>query len=446
MTFDELNLNTPLLNALKDLGMEQPTTIQAKAFSVIMSGKDVLGIAQTGTGKTFAYLLPCLRLWKFNKETSPEILIIVPTRELVVQVAEEAEKLCKYMSIKIAPVYGGVNMKPQIELINEGVHIVVATPGRLLDLVLQGTLQFKSLKRLIIDEVDEMLDLGFRPQLERVLDLLPIRRQNLLFSATITDDVEKLIDTFFNNPIKIEAAPSGTALENIVQSAYLLPNFYTKINLLKHLFVHDDNMEKVLVFTTTKHLADEIYAQLSEEFGYQLGVVHSNKSQNQRFNTVKDFKNGNCRILIATDIVARGIDISEVTCVINFDTPEIAETYMHRIGRTGRADKKGISYTFITPNDSELIENIEALMNQKININIFPEGIVISDILTENEKPKIQMKNQLGKAPKRDDSKSGFHEKSAKNKKVNVRVAHADKMWEKYGRPLTRGQKGKKKK
>ena len=411
-----------------------------------MSGKDVLGIAQTGTGKTFAYLLPCLRLWKFNKETSPEILIIVPTRELVVQVAEEAEKLCKYMSIKIAPVYGGVNMKPQIELINEGVHIVVATPGRLLDLVLQGTLQFKSLKRLIIDEVDEMLDLGFRPQLERVLDLLPIRRQNLLFSATITDDVEKLIDTFFNNPIKIEAAPSGTALENIVQSAYLLPNFYTKINLLKHLFVHDDNMEKVLVFTTTKHLADEIYAQLSEEFGYQLGVVHSNKSQNQRFNTVKDFKNGNCRILIATDIVARGIDISEVTCVINFDTPEIAETYMHRIGRTGRADKKGISYTFITPNDSELIENIEALMNQKININIFPEGIVISDILTENEKPKIQMKNQLGKAPKRDDSKSGFHEKSAKNKKVNVRVAHADKMWEKYGRPLTRGQKGKKKK
>ena len=446
MTFDELNLNTPLLNALKDLGMEQPTTIQAKAFSVIMSGKDVLGIAQTGTGKTFAYLLTCLRLWQFNKETSPEILIIVPTRELVVQVAEEAEKLCKYMSIKIAPVYGGVNMKPQIELINEGVHIVVATPGRLLDLVLQGTLQFKSLKRLIIDEVDEMLDLGFRPQLERVLDLLPIRRQNLLFSATITDDVEKLIDTFFNNPIKIEAAPSGTALENIVQSAYLLPNFYTKINLLKHLFVHDDNMEKVLVFTTTKHLADEIYAQLSEEFGYQLGVVHSNKSQNQRFNTVKDFKNGNCRILIATDIVARGIDISEVTCVINFDTPEIAETYMHRIGRTGRADKKGISYTFITPNDSELIENIEALMNQKININIFPEGIVISDILTENEKPKIQMKNQLGKAPKRDDSKSGFHEKSAKNKKVNVRVAHADKMWEKYGRPLTRGQKGKKKK
>ena len=267
-----------------------------------------------------------------------------------------------------------------------------------------------------------------------------------MFSATITDDVEKLIDTFFNNPIKIEAAPSGTALENIVQSAYLLPNFYTKINLLKHLFVHDDNMEKVLVFTTTKHLADEIYAQLSEEFGYQLGVVHSNKSQNQRFNTVKDFKNGNCRILIATDIVARGIDISEVTCVINFDTPEIAETYMHRIGRTGRADKKGISYTFITPNDSELIENIEALMNQKININIFPECIVISDILTENEKPKIQMKNQLGKAPKRDDSKSGFHEKSAKNKKVNVRVAHADKMWEKYGRPLTRGQKGKKKK
>ncbi len=446
MTFDELNLNDPLLNALKDLGIEEPTSIQAKAFSVIMSGKDVLGIAQTGTGKTFAYLLPCLRLWKFSKETNPEILIIVPTRELVVQVAEEVEKLTKYMSLRVAPVFGGVNMKPQIELINQGVHVVVATPGRLLDLVLQGTLQFKTLKRLIIDEVDEMLDLGFRPQLERVLDLLPERRQNLLFSATITDDVERLIDTFFNNPIKIEAAPSGTALENIVQSAYLIPNYYTKINLLKHLLVHDNNMEKVLVFTTTKHLADEIHTQLSDEFGYQLGVVHSNKSQNQRFNTVKDFKNGNCRILIATDIVARGIDISEVTCVINFDTPEVAETYMHRIGRTGRADKKGISYTFITPNDKEYIDNIETLMNQKITLNPLHESIVISDILTENEKPKIQMKNQLGKAPKRDDSKSGFHEKSAKNQKVNVRVAHADKMWEKYGRPLTRGQKGKKKK
>jgi ATP-dependent RNA helicase RhlE len=279
-----------------------------------------------------------------------------------------------------------------------------------------------------------------------VLDLLPAKRQNLLFSATLTDEVETLIDTFFNHPTKIEAAPSGTALENIIQSGYLIPNFYSKINLLKYLLLHDDKLEKVLVFTTTKQLADQIYEQLSGEFGYQLGVVHSNKSQNQRFNIVRDFQQGNCRILIATDIIARGIDISEVTCVINFDTPDIAETYMHRIGRTGRADKKGICYTFITPQDSEYIEAIETLMKQPIPLNVLPVDLEISDILTEDEKPKIQMKTFLGKAPKRDESKTGFHEKSEKNKKVNVRIAHADKMWAKYGRPLTRGQKGKKKK
>lgn len=446
MNFDELNLNSSLLNALDDIGLKKATTIQEKAFSIIMSGKDVLGIAQTGTGKTFAYLLPSLRLWKFSKEKKVEILVVVPTRELVVQVVEQVEKLTKYMQVKTVGVYGGVNMKPQIEAIHEGADIVVATPGRLLDMILQGSIQMKFLKRLIIDEVDEMLNLGFRPQLERVLDLLPAKRQNLLFSATLTEEVETLIDTFFNHPTKIEAAPSGTALENIIQSGYLIPNFYSKINLLKYLLLHDDKLEKVLVFTTTKQLADEIYEQLSGEFGYQLGVVHSNKSQNQRFNIVRDFQQGKCRILIATDIIARGIDISEVTCVINFDTPDIAETYMHRIGRTGRADKKGICYTFITPQDAEYIEAIETLMKQSIPLNTLPADLKISDILTEDEKPKIQMKTFLGKAPKRDESKTGFHEKSAKNKKVNVRIAHADKMWAKYGRPLTRGQKGKKKK
>jgi len=286
MNFDELNLNSSLLNALDDIGLKKATTIQEKAFSIIMSGKDVLGIAQTGTGKTFAYLLPSLRLWKFSKEKKIEILIVVPTRELVVQVVEQVEKLTKYMQVKTVGVYGGVNMKPQIEAIHEGADIVVATPGRLLDMILQGSIQMKFLKRLIIDEVDEMLNLGFRPQLERVLDLLPAKRQNLLFSATLTDEVETLIDTFFNHPTKIEAAPSGTALENIIQSGYLIPNFYSKINLLKYLLLHDDKLEKVLVFTTTKQLADQIYEQLSGEFGYQLGVVHSNKSQNQRFNIV----------------------------------------------------------------------------------------------------------------------------------------------------------------
>src|SRR5688572_13088633 len=212
MTFDELNLNTPLLNALSDLGYIHPTTIQHKAFSVIMSGRDVVGIAQTGTGKTFAYLLPCLRQWKFSKEKVPQILILVPTRELVVQVLEEIQKLSKYMSVSATGVYGGTNINTQIGEVMKGVEIIVATPGRLIDLSLKGALKLKAIKKLVIDEVDEMLNLGFRSQLKLVLDLLPLKRQNIMFSATMTKDVEVLIHDFFNQPLKIEAAPTGTPL------------------------------------------------------------------------------------------------------------------------------------------------------------------------------------------------------------------------------------------
>lgn len=441
MTFEDLNLTQPLLNALDDLGYTIPTTIQGKAFSIIMSGRDVCGIAQTGTGKTFAYLLPCLRQLKFSKERKPLVLIIVPTRELVLQVVEEAKKLSTYMTIEIAGVYGGVNMKPQKAQIEEGVDLIVATPGRLLDLAYDGVLKLKTIRQLVIDEVDEMLNLGFRTQLNNILGLLPPKRQNLLFSATITEEVEALMDTYFNAPERIEAAPTGTPLENINQTGYKVPNFYTKVNLLKYLLHHNADMSKVLVFAATKKLADKLFEELQEEHAETMGVIHSNKEQNHRFNTVKQFQEGIYRLIIATDIVARGLDIAEVTHVINFDMPDVPENYIHRIGRTGRADKRGIAIAFITERDDEERAAIEGLMKYEIPLLPLPEDLEISDVLTEDEKPKIFMKTDLIKLPKREESGGAFHEKSAKNMKVNRKVRHSDKMKAKYGKPKKRGGK-----
>ena len=443
MTFEELNLSRPLLNALEDVGYKIPTTIQSKAFSVIMSGKDVLGIAQTGTGKTVAYLLPSIKHWKYDKEKLPQILVLVPTRELVVQVEEEAKKLTKYTNANVVGVFGGVNMKPQAALLKAGADIVVATPGRLLDLVLNGALNLKNVKRLVIDEFDEMLNLGFRPQLIRVLDLLPQKRQNLLFSATVTEDIEELVTTFFNFPIKIEAARTGTPVDKIIQSGYSVPNFNTKANLLEYLLKNDPSMSKVLVFTDTKRLADQLYKHIEKHFPGNIGVIHSNKSQPQRFEAVNKFHNGDFRILIATDVIARGIDIAEVSHVINFDTPEIPEDYIHRIGRTGRADKYGHAIIFITKKEKPFQTKIEKLMKMKIPMLPVPEDVVVSKELIQDELPVIKQKEIVVKKPKKEDVGPAFHEKSAKNSKVNNKIRHVDKMKKKYGKPKTRGQKRK---
>jgi ATP-dependent RNA helicase RhlE len=443
MAFTELNLSNPLLNALNDMGYHKPTTIQHKAFATAMSGADVCGIAQTGTGKTIAYLLPCLRQWKFTKDIAPQILIVVPTRELVVQVVETVNKLTTYMSVVTVGVYGGVNINTQKLSVEKKVDVLVATPGRLFDLAMNGSLKLKAIKKLVIDEVDEMLNLGFRTQLKNILDLLPAKRQNLLFSATLTDDVEDLMQLYFTNPVKIEAAPTGTPLENIRQFGYEVPNFYTKVNLLQLLLAEDTSMTKVLVFAASKALADQLFEQLQPIYEDTAGVIHSNKEQNHRFNTVKQFKEGTYRFIIATDIVARGIDIAEVTHVINFDTPEEPENYMHRIGRTGRADRPGIAITFITPKEKPLQENIEALMNYKIPLLPLPEHLQISDELTEDEKPKVFMKEIQLKLPKKEESGPAFHEKSAKNSKVNNVLRRKDRMMAKYGKPKTRGQKKK---
>ncbi len=441
MNFEDLNLSSSLMRAIDELGYTQATTIQHRVFPIAMSGRDVCGIAQTGTGKTFAYLLPCLRQWKFDKSKNPQILIIVPTRELVVQVVEAVNKLTPYMSVLTVGVFGGVNINTQQLEIEKGVDVLVATPGRLFDLIMNGGLKTKNIKRLVIDEMDEMLNLGFRTQITNILQLLPIKRQNLLFSATITDEVEKLMNDYFTNPERVEAAPTGTPLENIIQIGYAVPNFNTKVNLLELLLTSDETMTKVLIFAATKSLADQLYEQLIAKFPEIVGVIHSNKEQNYRFNTVNQFKSGVFKYIISTDVMARGIDVAEVTHVINFDTPDVPENYIHRIGRTGRADKKGIAITFITEKEIKEKQAIETLMKQEIPMSELPEALEISTVLTEDEMPKIRMKIIQIKLPKKEERGASFHEKSAKNSKVNVRKNRKEDMQKKYGKPKTRAAK-----
>lgn len=443
MTFKDFNLNNPLWNALDDASIKIPTSIQKKTFPVIMSGRDVTGIAQTGTGKTLAYLLPLLKMWAFNKSRHTSVLIIVPTRELVVQVVDSAAMLSKYMNVVIRGVYGGTNLKTQAYELAEGCDILIGTPGRLLDLGYHGSLNLKNIRKLVIDEVDEMLSLGFRSQLQHIFDLLPEKRQNLMFSATMTDDVIRLIEEEFNNPENIEAAPSGTPLDNIKQIAYRVPNFNTKINLLHIILDQNPDMNKVLLFVSTKALADTLHTDLSARYEGKIGVIHSNKDQNFRFNAVNSFKDGTYTVLIATDIIARGLDIEDVSHVINFDLPEQPESYIHRIGRTGRADRKGEAISLISDFETDMLSSIEALMEYTVPLQDKPENLEISDVLTEAEMPEIRMKNVLAPLPKMSDT-GAFHEKKAKNQKVNIKVRYKDKMHAKYGKPKTRGQKRKK--
>jgi len=442
-TFSDLNLNKQLLAALEDNGFSTPTTIQERTFAPIMSGTDIIGIAQTGTGKTLAYLLPLLRMWKFSKSPYPTIMIIVPTRELVIQVVEQIEMLTQNMNFEVAAAYGGANIKRQIEDIQRGIDAVVGTPGRLYDLLLKGAIKANSIKKLVIDEVDEMLNLGFRIQVKHILEFLPEKRQSLMFSATMTEDVEYFIENFFMGPQKIEAAPMGTPLENIEQSAYKVQNFNTKVNLLKHLLEDSDEFSKVLVFMSTKKLADMVGVELEEKFENEFGVIHSNKSQNLRFNVINNFKDGTFRFVLATDVVARGIDVSEVSHVINFDCPDEPENYIHRIGRTGRADQSGRAITFITPTDEENFLAIEVLMETEVPKQELPEEVEVSDVLIPDELPQVKMPNVQIKRSKIRDAGEAFHEKKAKNQKTNL--SRRELMKKRLSKKKIKGRKKRKK-
>ncbi len=442
ITFSELNISKQQLNALNDLGFVNPTPIQEQAFPVIMSGSDMIGIAQTGTGKTFAYMLPIIRGLKYSEQINPRVLVLVPTRELVLQVVEEIKKLTAYINLRVLGVYGGTNINTQKRAISEGQDIIVATPGRLYDLTLSKALKPSDIKKVIIDEVDVMLDLGFRFQLMNIFEILPQKRQNIMFSATMTDDVEALINDYFIAPKKVSIAISGTPLDNIKQVTYNVENFYTKANLLAFLLRDKEQYSKVLVFVSNKRRADLLFAVLDELFNDELCLIHSNKTQNYRIRSIKQFEEGLNRILVATDVMARGLDIDEISHVINFDTPNFPENYMHRIGRTGRAKKEGKSILFTTAHEQEYRNAIEGLMDFKIPVNAFPEEVEISDQLTREERPDEKESHNPHKVTEGFVAGAAFHEKSEKNSKVNSSVKkYSRELAKKYKKPKTRGDK-----
>ena len=421
MTFEELNLNKHLLRALEDLEFMYPTPIQEQAFPVIMSGNNVIGIAQTGTGKTLAYLLPILRQLDFSKQRDPRVLILAPTHELVIQIWDEIKKLTEYSNLRSLGVFGGTSMNKQKQAVYDGCDILIATPGRLLDLAYSGVLGLKLIKKLVIDEVDEMMSLGFRTQLNSILEMLPEKRQNLLFSATLTTDVEELIEKHFTYAKRVEIAPHGTPIEKIKQLAYHIPNFNSKISLLE-IILEDEALQKVLIFVKTKKMADRLSEKISSKFPDTIGVIHSNKAHNTRMNAVKNFENGTHRILIATDVIARGMDIQDVTHIINFDLPETQGDYIHRIGRTGRADKDGVAISFINNVEKEYQLKIEELMGMEIPMMDLPEAVVISTIFADDEIPADEkpVEKHYMKEPDISQSKGAFHEKKEKNKKDNT--------------------------
>lgn len=399
------------------MGFTKPTPIQEKSFSAIMSGRDVMGIAQTGTGKTFAYLLPILKQWKFVATDTPRIVILVPTRELVVQIAAEVDKLTQYMSVRTLGVYGGVNINSQKKSVYQGIDVLVGTPGRVMDLTLDNVIRFDSLQKLVIDEFDEMLNLGFRTQITSILSMLKNKRQNILFSATMTDEVDDMLEDYFNFPEEITLEKSGTPLEKIEQICYNVPNFLTKVNLIVEL-LRNTELDRVLLFVNNKKTADLLAEKLEEFYPNQFGIIHSNKSQNYRLQTMAAFQAGEIRGIVTTDVMARGLDISDISHVINVEFTSIPEQYIHRIGRTGRADKSGIAISLISPHEQEIQIETELLMNKEIQILEMPTSIEVVNKLLEFEKDKKKLKIIL-KTNKLEGGAS-FHEKAKKNKKVNL--------------------------
>lgn len=420
MTFDELKLKKPFLNALADLDYVYPTPIQEKAFPVVISGQNMVGIAQTGTGKTFAYLLPLLSNLSFSEQREPRILILAPTRVLVVQIVNEIKKITKYTHTRAVGVYGDSNINTQKQEVYDGVDVLVATPGRLIDITLSGVLRLKQIQKLVIDEVDEMLSLGLRTQLNNVIELLPQKRQTLMFSATYSPDIEVFMNEHVPNPKIVKVNEHGTPIEKIVQQAYMVPNFTTKANLLELLLSNDTEMEKVLVFVGTKKQADRLFEQVSKFLPENVGVIHSNKAHNTRLSALKGFQDGVYRVLISTDIVARGMDIIDVSHVVNFDMPDVASDYIHRIGRTGRAKKDGIAISFVNQMEQQYFSEIEDLMSMSIPVIPIPKGVEISNVFSEDEKPQRPSDKSYLKIKTPKPSKGAFHEKKEKNKKVNI--------------------------
>ena len=366
MQFTDLNLSAPVQQALRELDYTQPTPIQQQAIQPGLQGKDVLGIAQTGTGKTAAFLIPLLeRLNKLPKArpNHPQAVILAPTRELAIQIAESAQQYGKHLNISHTIIHGGVSQKPQVRDLRNGAQIVVATPGRLLDLMQQGHVKTTDVQFFVLDEADRMLDMGFLPPVKKITKNMPRDKQTFFFSATMNPGVDKLAKQLFNNPIKIQVAPQNTTAEHVDQKVLFVDKHDKKQLLLELLKL--DSTETVLVFTRTKRNADRVSKYLNKK-GHNAVRMHGNRSQNQRKKALDKFSRGHANILVATDVAARGIDVDEITHVINYELPDDTENYVHRIGRTGRAGNKGTAVSLCAAHERSLLREIEGIIDQKI--------------------------------------------------------------------------------
>ena len=426
-SFEDFKLNRQILNAIEDAGYTRPTPIQEKAITPILAGQDVMGIAQTGTGKTAAYVLPMIMKLKYAQGQDPRALILAPTRELAMQIEENIRVFAKYTDLRAVVLYGGLGPKTQIAQLEQGADILVATPGRFLDLYLAGHILTKQLQFLVMDEADKMMDMGFIGSIHRILEVVPRKRQNLLFSATMSELVHKIAGDFLKFPTVVEVAPQATPAQTVTQALYYVPNLKTKLNLLQHLLKNDDEFHRLMIFCKTKSVADNIFSYLERRYGAdQVRVIHANKGQNTRINSMNAFKEGELRILVATDVASRGIDVSNVSHVINFDVPIIIEDYVHRIGRTGRAFNTGEAITFCNPAEEYYIRKIEKLIRQEIPVLDIPQGVFVEETPYE-ERQAIAREIDAQKRKENPEFKGAFHEKKnpkpAAKKPVKAKAA-----------------------
>jgi len=423
MTFETLGLSEELLRAVRDTGYTSPTPIQVKAIPAILQGKDVMGAAQTGTGKTAGFVLPLLQLLNNKppvKSNRVRALVLTPTRELAAQVQDSVFTYGKHIQLRSAVVFGGVKINPQMMKLRRGVDVLVATPGRLLDLYQQNAIRFNDIEILVLDEADRMLDMGFIHDIKKIMGLLPQQRQNLMFSATFSNEIRQLAKGIINNPVEIDVAPRNSTIEAITQKVHPVDKT-RKTELLSHL-IRTENWHQVLVFSRTKHGANRLVKKLLRD-NIHAAAIHGNKSQSQRTKALADFKQDKIQVLVATDIAARGIDIDQLSHVVNFDLPNVPEDYIHRIGRTGRAGASGHAISLVSADEAIQLRDIERLIKSKIEreeIENFEPGHVVPE--TDSIKPTPRKKRRPKKPKNKYAQRTGSNEQKVhgRNRKPNT--------------------------
>ncbi|MEP5254811.1 MAG: DEAD/DEAH box helicase [Winogradskyella arenosi] len=427
MSFKSLGLSEPILKAIQEKGYETPSPIQAKAIPPVLEGKDVLASAQTGTGKTAGFTLPMLHNLSSSRTEQRHrpirALVLTPTRELAAQVHANVKEYSTHLNIRSTVIFGGVNQKPQVNKLSQGVDVLIATPGRLLDLESQGLLSLKRVEIFVLDEADRMLDMGFVRDIERVMKLIPSKRQNLMFSATFSKDIKKLAYSILNNPVQVEATPENTAVEVIEQKVYRVAKGKKTGLIIK--LISDGDWKQVLVFTRTKHGANNLCKKMISA-GITAAAIHGNKSQGARTKALAGFKNGSIRVLVATDIAARGLDIPLLPHVVNYELPNIAEDYVHRIGRTGRAGAEGQAMSLVSADETSYLKGIEKLIGESIPVEILEGFEPDPNASTEPIKPgqnrnRGQRNNRGGNAKNTQKNKPNNRNRNKSRKRSDSR-------------------------